>query len=176
MRLVCVAMMLAAASDAAADPPRRSRRLEALQLGWMHVLDEERADAAMLSIETGTVYDPGVGVAGLLRAGIFHGSRYSNTYARDLDEDRIDIFVGPRAYVEAVPERVLLGLGAGVLISMGEVIEDAPQGQPFVEAYAGLRVVGSAHRELEVGALGGLALDEDRYWLGLSIGMRWSAR
>jgi hypothetical protein len=159
MRVVaCVLILLAA--RAGADPLGVSRRLEAVQLGWV------------LSIEAGKLYDYGLGVSGLVRYVKYYGSRYSGTYARRIDDDRIDIFVGPRVYVEAVPDRLLLALGAGILVSLGEVIEDAPQGQPFFEAYAGVSILRSGNTELEAGVLGGLALDESVRWFGLAVGVR----
>src|SRR5689334_7733106 len=104
MRAACVACVLvlsALSAHADTDPRSASRRLEAVQLGWVHELvDEEAGDATMLSIEAGRFYHPGVGVAGLLRSGIY-------------DNDRIDILVGPRIYVEVVPDRLLFALGAG---------------------------------------------------------------
>jgi hypothetical protein len=167
MRVACVAgVLVVSATIANADPPAASRRLESVQLGWVHELsDEEVGDAGMLSIEAGKLYAPGLGVAGLLRYGKY-------AYGDDYDNDRHDILVGPRIYVEPVPDRLLLALGAGVLISLGEVIDHPPQGQPFVEAYAGVLVLRMEQTELEVGLLGGLALDEELRWLGVSFGLR----
>ena len=175
MRAACVAciVVLSARSPGAdADPRGASRRLEAVQLGWVHSLvDEKDGNAATLSIEAGRLFAPGVGVTGLLRSGIYHRLRSESRY-ESVEEKRTDILVGPRIYVEAVPDRLLVALGAGVLISFGEDVDKSPQGQPFVEAYAGVLVLRSEHNELEVGVLGGLALDEELGWLGLAVGVR----
>jgi hypothetical protein len=158
--VACVLVLSAPSSGAGADPPGASRRLEAVQLGLVHELAYEGAgNAPMLSIEAGKLYAPGVGVAALLRSGAY-------------ENGRIDILVGPRIYYAAVPDQLLLALGAGVLLSLGDVVYYGPQGQPFVEAYVGVLGLRSRCNDLEVGVFGGFALDQDLRWIGLAVGMR----
>lgn len=168
MRGACAAaVLMLSAQLASADPPGASRRLEAVHLGWLHPLAEEKAgNSAMLTIEAGKRFASHLGVAGVVRyAKYAYGKSES-------DHDRHDIVVGPRIYVEPVPDRLLLGLGAGVLISFGDPIDGGPQGQPVVEAYAGVLLVRLGSDDLEIGVLGGLAVEEDLGWLGVSFGLR----
>lgn len=167
MRTWCgLGVMTLSASLAHGEPSGASRRLDALQLGWMHELsNEDTGEATTISVEVGRLHTPRIGLVGLLR---YQKYRYGN----DPDESRHDLLVGPRFYVQAVPDRVLLALGAGVLISMGTAIEEPPQGQPFVEAYAGLLAFRLDQDDLEVGVGGGIALDEELGWVGLSLGLR----
>lgn len=163
MRVACAAcVMMMAVLQASAAP----RRLEAVQLGWMHELSNEKTgEAATISIETGRLYTPGLGLTGLLRY-----QKYD--YRVGDHNDRHDLLVGPRFYVQAVPDRVLLAFGAGLLLSMGSGIEGSPQGQPFVEAYAGLLALRLDKDDLEIGVGGGLALDEELGWVGVALGLR----
>lgn len=167
MRGACAAGILILATRlASAEPPRR---LEAVRLGWLHPLaeQEEAGESTQIAIETGRFFAAShFGVSGLVRYG-----QYS--YGDDeYDHERSDVAVGPRIYVEPVPDTLLLAIGAGVLISFGEPIEGGPQGQVYAEAYAGVLLTRLGDHDLEVGVLGGLAPEEDLGWLGISVGLR----
>jgi len=167
--MIAACLLCGLASLARAEPPAAGRRLDAVQVGWVHEkVDREAGDAAMFSLETGRTYGSRLGVAGLVRLAKYDGSRYSTSK----DDDRVDLLIGPRVYVEVVPDRLLFALGTGAMISFGKRVDDGPHGQPFLEAYAGVRVGRLDSDELEVGILGGIAPEEDAAWFGLAVALR----